>query len=84
MLQAHKRKDHGIHLSCPIIKMPIHLAGTLFVDDINQEQLDMTKVETSTEMHKAMQRSIHNWGRILIATGGALKPVKCFYHLILF
>jgi hypothetical protein len=44
----------------------------------------MTKVETITEVHKAMQCSIHNWGRILIATGGALKPVDCLYHLILF
>ena len=25
-----------------------------------------------------------NWGRLLIATGGSLKPIKCFYHMILF
>lgn len=25
-----------------------------------------------------------NWGRLLIATGGSLKPSKCFYHLISF
>jgi hypothetical protein len=48
--------------------MPIHLAGTLFVDDTNLEHLDMTKVETITETHEAMQCSIHNWGHILIAT----------------
>jgi hypothetical protein len=44
----------------------------------------MTEIETVTEVHNALQRSIHNWGRILIATGGALKPAKCFYHLISF
>ncbi len=36
------------------------------------------------EAHEEMQSSILNWGRILIATGGTLKPVNCFYHLISF
>ena len=31
-----------------------------------------------------MQESIVNWGRLLIATGGSLKPIKCFYHMISF
>ena len=54
------------------------------MDDTDLEHFDMTKVETVTEVHDTLQRSIHNWGKILIATGGALKPVKCFYHLISF
>ncbi len=44
----------------------------------------MTKIETVMEAHDALQHSIHNLGRILIATGGALEPAKCFYHLISF
>lgn len=35
-------------------------------------------------MHAAMQASVTNWGKLLIASGGALKPDKCFYHLISF
>ena len=31
-----------------------------------------------------MQESIANWGELLMAAGGALKPIKCFYHLISF
>ena len=84
MLKAHKRKGHGIHLSGPITKRTIHLAATLFVDDTNLEHFEMKKVKTIREVHAAMQSSIHNWGRLLIATSGALKPSKCFYHLILF
>ncbi len=34
------------------------------------------------EVYAAIQRAIENWGRLLIATGGTLKPDKCFYHLI--
>ena len=35
-------------------------------------------------MHEALQASVHNWGQLLIDTGGAFKPMKYFYHLILF
>jgi hypothetical protein len=72
MINGHKQKGHGIHLICPITKKNLHLVGTLFVDDTDLEHLDMNKVETITEAHAALQNSIHNWGRILIATGGAL------------
>jgi hypothetical protein len=38
----------------------------------------MNKVETIAKAHTALQDSIHNWGHILIATGGALKPANFF------
>jgi hypothetical protein len=84
MLRSHKRKGHGVHLLCPLSGRTIHLAGTLFVDDTDLEHFDMNKVESTSEAHAALQCSIHNWGRLLVATGGALKPAKCFYHLISF
>ena len=84
MINAHKRKGHGIHLRSPITNKTIHLAGTLFVDDTDVEHLDLNKSETREDTHNALQESIINWGRLLIATGGALKPAKCFYHIISF
>jgi hypothetical protein len=81
MIQAHKRKGQGVHLVCPITKTALHLVGTLFVDDTDLEHFDMTKTEAVTEVHNSLQQSMHNWGRILIATGGDLKLAKCFYHL---
>jgi hypothetical protein len=38
--------------------------------------------ESIFDVHEAIQRATENWGRLLIATGGTLKPEKCFYHLI--
>jgi hypothetical protein len=84
MIEVHKKKGHGIHLECPISGRRINLVGTLFVDDTDLEHFDMTKIKTVAETHDALQRSIHNWGRLLITTGGALKPAKCFYHIISF
>ncbi len=34
------------------------------------------------EANAGLQGSVTNWGRLLTATGGLLKPSKCFYHLI--
>ncbi len=84
MINVHKRKGHGVHLTSPITKAAIHLVETLFVDDTDLKHFDMNKVETITAVHKALQQSIHKWGLLLIVTGGALKPGKCFCHLILF
>jgi hypothetical protein len=84
MLKAHRRKGHGVHLLCPISRRMIHLAGTLFVDDTDLKHFEMNRAKTPSKAHAALQSSIHNWGRLLIATGGALKPAKCFYHLISF
>jgi hypothetical protein len=84
MLNAHKCKGHGIHLGSPITKQSTHLAGSIFVDDTNIEHLNMNKSESVKEAHGALQESITNWGRLLIATGGVLKPAKCFYHIISF
>ena len=44
----------------------------------------MEKNETALEAHANLQESVMSWGNLLMASGGALKPVKCFYHLISF
>ena len=35
-------------------------------------------------MHVRIQESVNSWGNLLIATGGALQPAKCFYSIISF
>ena len=62
-----------------------HLAAILFVDDTDLiTHIDMSWDETVTQAHQAMQNSIDNWGKLLIASGGAFKPEKYFSHLISF
>ena len=84
ILNAHKRKGHGAQIVCPISKLSGHLAAILFVDDADVIHVEMEHPETVEETHFALQESIINWGKLLIASGVALKPIKCFYHLISF
>jgi hypothetical protein len=84
MIRVHKQKGHGVHLRCPITETDHHSAGTVFVDDTDLEHFNMTKLQMVEEVHVNVQESILNWGKLLLATGGALKPANCFYHLISF
>jgi len=84
MIRAHKRKQHGVHLISPISRRKLHVVGSLYVDDTDLEHFTMQREEAVDEAQAAMQESIVNWGRLLVATGGALKPAKCFYHMISF
>ena len=60
------------------------LAAILFVDDTDLLHLDMSSQENASDALCKMQDSVTSWGKLLIATGGALKPIKCFSHLISF
>ena len=84
IINAHKRKVHGGHFICPISRSGGHLAAILFVDDTDLIHIDMNQDQYVHEEHVAIQESIVNWGRLLISTGGSLKPIKFFYHMISF
>ena len=54
------------------------------MDDTDITHLDLSQVQTVSEAHASLQASLDSWSQLLIATGGSLKPEKCFYHLISF
>ena len=68
----------------PISNLTGHLAALLFVDDTDMIHINLKAEETATVAHQYMQNIISNWGQLLIASRGAFKPPKCFYHLISF
>ena len=69
---------------CPISQRTGHLAAILFVDDNDLIHIDMDQDHTAAEAHEGLQASINSWGKLLIASGGSLKPEKCFLYLISF
>jgi hypothetical protein len=52
------------------------------VDDTDLLHIDLTKDEMVDEVHAAIQDSVNSWENLLIATGGALQPNKCFYSIV--
>jgi hypothetical protein len=84
IVDAHTKKGHGAKFVCPISNLSHHLGGVIFVDDTDLLHINMEEDETVEEAHEALQASVDSWGNLLIVTGGAFKPVKCFYSLISF
>ena len=82
LLDAHKQERHGATFRCPITKQCKQMAAILFVDDTDLLHINLEGMELLEETHDALQRSVNSWGTKLIASGGALKPAKCFYYLI--
>ena len=84
IIGAHKRKGHGAKFVCPISRLEGELAVILFVDDTDVIHIDMNNHQSAVEVHEDLQASMTSWGNLLMASGGVLKPIKCFYYLISF
>ncbi len=81
MIAAHKMKEYGAHFITPISGLTCHLAGGLFVDDTDPIHIDICSFKTTKAAHVCLQELVINWGELLLATGGVLKPAKCSFYL---
>jgi hypothetical protein len=84
IIGAHKKKGHRATFLCPITQLQHHLSAILYIDDTDLLHINLTKHESIDEVHLAIQESVNSCGNLLIATGGALQPEKCFFLIILF
>ena len=84
ILETHRRKGHGARFVCPISRSEGELAEILFAEDTDIIHIDMNKQQSVVKVHRDMQASISSWVNLLMTSGGALKPITCFYYLISF
>ncbi len=54
------------------------------MDETNLFHVNMQEAEDISLAHECLQAGVINKGKLLLATGGALKPAKCSYYLLLF
>ena len=60
------------------------IAAILYVDDtdlLHRRQPEHSSVE---EFFSYVQEATYLWAKLLQATGGNLKPSKCYYYLMVF
>ena len=77
LVNVYKQLGLGTDLHDPITNDGIHSMGAMFVDDLDL----FTWKEDITDPFELMlqaQQEITQWSLLLNATGGALKPEKCF------
>ena len=76
MLNAQRRAGHVVNITSPISKQSTSQAGIVFVDDTNLWAGLDEDDDAKSAAYKA-QQGVTNWGKLLIAGGGALQPAKC-------
>ena len=76
MLNAQRRAGHVVNITSPISKQSTSQAGIVFVDDTNLWAGLDEDDDAESAAYKA-QQGVTNWGKLLIAGGGALQPAKC-------
>jgi hypothetical protein len=84
ILNAHGKKGHGVRFICPITKLSSHLSAILYVDNTDLLHINLEEDKSMAKVHASIQASVNNWGNLLIATGRAFQPAKCFYSIISF
>lgn len=84
IVRCQKRKGFGGKFLCPISVLQSHIAAILLVDDTDLLHINMEETESVEAVHAQCQAGITNWGHLLVASGGAFKPPKCFFYLISF
>jgi hypothetical protein len=82
ILRAHGKNGHGARFAAPMSLVKRSLSAILYVDDMDLLHLNMERDKSVWEVRRSLQQSINNWGKLLIATGGSLKPEKCCNHLL--
>ena len=72
---------HGCVIFDPINGALIHSVGAMFVDD-SDLYCWIESMESAEEMYEQIQKKTKAWGHLLMATGGCLKPEKCFWYIL--
>ena len=83
MMRVYRQGGHVSTLDSPMSGTPIEFMGEIFVDDTDLLTM-LRDVFSVSGILKIAQENLDKWARLLIATGGALNPSKCYWYMILY
>ena len=81
MMSVYRQGGHVSTLASPIGGTPIEFMGEIFVDDTDLLTM-LQDVFSVSEILPIAQANLDKWASLLIATGGALNPSKCYWYMI--
>jgi hypothetical protein len=81
MVSVFKQLNLGAMVKDPITAKIVHSMGAMFVDDVDLYTWREDILDPG-ELWCQVQIDLEHWSYLLNATGGALKPEKCFWYLI--
>ena len=81
MINGYNSCGHGVDLVSAWSGLLIFLSAVIFVDDTDLLHM-ADKFMTEEEFILKIQLATDDWAGIVNATGGSLKPPKCFWYMI--
>jgi hypothetical protein len=81
LVNVFKQLNLGATLADPMSQELIHSMGTLYVDDTDLYTLKEDLSDPGV-LWLQTQIELTQWSTLLNATGGALKPEKCFWYIL--
>ena len=82
MSNAYRRLGHGSAFVGAWSGILFFLAAIIFVDDTDLLHVGQRRDMSDQEFFCQVQRATTDWGLITQATGGYLKPSKCFWYMM--
>ena len=83
LLKILRKRKHGVHISSPITREEIEMAGYSFVDDTDQIELRDDEIIWENVIANA-QAGLELWECLLRTTGGAIEPTKTDWVKVLY
>jgi hypothetical protein len=80
MMSVYCRGNHVSTLVLPITGDVIEFMGKIYMDNTNLLTI-LQDVFDSDEVLRTAQKNLDKWAELLIATGGALNPDKCYFGI---
>ena len=81
LILAYKSLGHGNCVKAPVPWAWLSIMVISYVDDTDLFIMDKC-VKSSYDIWKDSQGALTAWGKLLVRTGGLLKPEKYFYYLV--
>jgi hypothetical protein len=81
MIRCYMKAGRGSKIISPISSSIITFMGEIFVDDTDLLNMLTEELEI-TDLMELTQGNLDAWARLLMGTGGSLKPPKCYWYLI--
>jgi hypothetical protein len=81
ILMAYHRDGHGVTMTTAWTALVKKIGAILYVDDTDLLHMNNTGDDTISFIDQ-VQSALTSWSRLLQATGGNLKPEKCYYYIM--
>jgi hypothetical protein len=81
LIRCYMKAGRGSKVISPISSSIITFMGEIFVDDTDLLNM-LTELLNIDELMVITQGNLDAWARLLMGTGGSLKPPKCYWYLI--